>query len=143
MIVKEFLKNIDLDIVLKKFKEIYKVERKDLKTNLKKFLNNLQTIKSNSLSEQGIILVKKYSEIDEDTGDLNIYTHSHLIFPDDDITYAFFTEDWDKLLQHEVVIEDGVSKEDAYTNIIFEMTYFGTEKESREKRIKLLQGINA
>ena len=138
MIVKEFLKDADPDLTYKIFKSDYDLTRKGLAGRLKSFLKNIQSIKT-EYQNDGVIRVSKYSDYEDNT--LNIYVHSSLILLNHEADYAYFIAPWEEILGYEVVIEDGISKEEAQANIIFEMTYMGTDKDQRNKRIENMFGV--
>lgn len=132
MDVQNYLKDADIESVMKIFKsDKYNLKRRGLKNRIKIFLKYIQLIAPSVLDKQGIIHVVKYHDMCDD--DIIIYEHSSLICPDDDITYAYFDQKWEDVLSYEVVVEDGISKEEAQANIIFEMTYLGTDIQTRVK----------
>ncbi len=133
MTVKEFLKDADPDLTCEIFKSDYDLTREGLAKRLKSFLKNIQSIEPIH-KEDGVIRVSKYHDMDGDK--LNIYIHSSLILLNHEVDYAYFIAPWEEILGYEVVIEDSISKEEAQANIIFEMTYMGTDKDQRIKRIE-------
>lgn len=141
MNVQNYLKDANINSVMKIFKsDEYKLKRKGLKNRIKLFLKYIQLITPSVLDKQGIINVAKYHNMCDD--DIIIYVHSSLIYPDDDITYAYFDQKWEDVLSYEVVVEDGIAKNEAQANIIFEMTYLGTDIQTRVKNTKNIQSIS-